>query len=65
MDTEELRRERERQDDEQYVRGYREFPESEDEELKAWVLAGFEALAELYRDEDPYPDDQESRNGPG
>jgi metal-responsive CopG/Arc/MetJ family transcriptional regulator len=53
-----LRRERARQLDEEYVRGYREFPESEDEELQAWVQAASAALAQVYRGEESWPDEQ-------
>ena len=53
-----LRRQRARQADEEYVRGYQQFPESEDEELKAWIQAGHGALVELYRDEPPWPEEQ-------
>jgi metal-responsive CopG/Arc/MetJ family transcriptional regulator len=46
-----LRRERERLLDEQYVRGYLEFPE--DEEELAWAQLGLAALAgEPWEDED-------------
>jgi metal-responsive CopG/Arc/MetJ family transcriptional regulator len=53
-----LRRERQRRLDEEYIRGYREFPESEDQELQAWVQAASEALAQVYRDEQPWPEEQ-------
>lgn len=53
-----LRRERERQADEAYIRGYQEFPESEDDELQTWVQGGLEALAHLYRDEEPWSQEQ-------
>ena len=40
-----LRREQEREWDEQYIRSYTEHPESEDEELAAFAAAGVESLA--------------------
>ena len=51
-----LRRERERQDDEDYIRGYQQFPESEDEELTAWVQGAQLGLAQVFRDEEPWPE---------
>jgi len=46
-----LRRERRRQADEQYIRGYQQFPESEDEELMAWVQWAQAQLTEILEDE--------------
>ncbi len=54
---EHLRRERERRWDEEYVRGYQTFPEAEEE--RAWAEYGLKALAEVYRDEEPWPEEQE------
>jgi metal-responsive CopG/Arc/MetJ family transcriptional regulator len=54
-----LRRERERRDVEQYIRGYQEFPEAADEELMAWVEAGYAGLAHAFRDEEPWPEESE------
>lgn len=57
-----LRRERHRHDVERYIRGYQEFPESEDEELIAWVQAGYEGLAEALRGEPPWPEESEDEH---
>ena len=57
-----LRRERHRHDVDRYIRGYQEFPESEDEELKAWVQVGYQCLAEALRGEPPWPEEPEDQN---
>ena len=46
-----LRRERERRDDEAYVRGYQRWPETEEE--RAWADYGLKVLAEQIWDEAP------------
>ena len=50
-----LRTETERSMEEQYIRGYLEHPETEDE-LDTWVdQASIIGLREFYRDEPPWP----------
>ena len=46
-----LRREQERRDDEDYVRGYQLWPETEEE--RAWAEYGLTMLAEIPWDEEP------------
>ena len=54
-----LRTESERTMEEQYIRGYLEHPETE-EELDAWVdQASMIGLREFYKDEPPWPDPNE------
>ena len=54
-----LRTESERTVEEQYIRGYLDHPETE-EELDAWVdQASMTGLREFYKDEPPWPDPNE------
>ena len=54
-----LRTESERTMEEQYIRGYLEHPETE-EDLDAWVdQASMIGLREFYKDEPPWPDPNE------